>query len=298
MENEIVNQKIKSVKKIYSVLAIAAIIMIIGGLTSVVYLGPPTDAWVRPIVSVLPYPALVVGNKVLTFSEYLKELDAFTKYVGILSADQAPPTADEIKQQVLKTLENKVVIQQLAEQYKIFLDQARVDEMYTGIASQTGDEAFAVQVADSFGWTIAEFKQRVVEPYVLAAQVGGALAVDTELQKEAKIKADEVFARLKNNEDFAVVADEINKNRPIGAGGDVGFYDRANLPKEWLDALDRLAINEYTDVIDAPDGFLILKLTGKEEKDGVTNFRLSVIGIDKTTLQHVVDEFLATKRVW
>ena len=103
---------------------------------------------------------------------------------------------------------------------------------------------------------------------------------------------------MKNNEDFAAVADEINKNRPIGAGGDVGFYDRANLPKEWLDALDRLAINEYTDVIDSPDGFLILKLTGKEEKDGVTNFRLSVIGIDKTTLQQVVDEFLATKRVW
>ncbi len=86
--------------------------------------------------------------------------------------------------------------------------------------------------------------------------------------EEAKKKAKEIIKKLDDGEDFEKLAKE-NSNDPGSAsnGGDLGYFNKGDMVKEFEEAAYDLRINEYTkEPVKTSYGYHIILKTGEKEK--------------------------------
>lgn len=86
--------------------------------------------------------------------------------------------------------------------------------------------------------------------------------------EEAKKKAKEIIKKLDDGEDFSKLAKE-NSNDPGSAsnGGDLGYFNKGDMVKEFEEAAYDLRVNEYTkEPVKTSYGYHIILKTGEKEK--------------------------------
>jgi hypothetical protein len=271
------------------------LLLVAGAFTSMVYLRPPTDGFVRALAGALPYPAAVVNGKPILLRDYLAEHDALTTYLASGSAPEGVDAA-AASGNVLETLINKAALSQLAARYGVQLDESRVDELLSQVGGESGD-AFAGELDKNFGWTVDEFRGRVVNSLVLASQLSEYVAASEELQHDAKAKAQGAVARLDAGEEFAAVAGDASEDESAKAGGDVGFVPVAQLAGTEYEPILSLKPGEHTRVLSTADAFVVAKLGERVTKPEGEEVRLSVIVVPKRTLEQVVDEYLSQSKI-
>jgi len=83
-----------------------------------------------------------------------------------------------------------------------------------------------------------------------------------EKDAEIKAKAAALLARVRAGEDFATLARQ-NSEDPgsAAAGGDLGFFGRNRMVKEFEDAAFSLSVGAVSDVVKSPFGYHIIKVT-------------------------------------
>ena len=86
-------------------------------------------------------------------------------------------------------------------------------------------------------------------------------------------KAEEALAALKKGDDFAEVAKKYSETPEAEDGGDLG-YITTQLDDDIGKSIDKLAKNQYTDILEVSDAFEIFKLTDKHA-GGVLSFDLA-----------------------
>lgn len=87
------------------------------------------------------------------------------------------------------------------------------------------------------------------------------ILVNTE--EEAKAAA----ARLKKGEDFAAVAKELSKDPGASDGGDLGFFTRDTMVKEFSDVAFVLEKGKVSDPVKSQFGFHLIKVEEKRSKE-------------------------------
>ena len=107
-----------------------------------------------------------------------------------------------------------------------------------------------------------EHKNEFVMPEEVALR---AIEVSTEGKSEAEIPelkktAETYLQRIKDGEDFAVLAKRYSDGKTAKQGGYLGEYKRGELSKELEDKVFTMKKNELTDVIETKQGFLILQV--------------------------------------
>lgn len=269
-------------------------------MTSFVYRHDPTDSSVRKIVGVIPYPIAVVGNQVITYGEYLEERDALNAYFVSTAAQNGTDSPDEevIAKGILDTMAHKIVVADMAKNDGIELDSAKVDEFYANALGGADPAAFEAQLQTMFGWTPDQFRSRVVEPVVLATQVGETLGADESLQSEAKQKAQAAYDRVASGEDFGKVATDASSDPSATAGGDVGSIKLAEIPEEWRESVSALKPGDYSGVVEGQGYFMVFKVAERTGKDADESVKLALISVAKKTLEDVIQEYLASHRNW
>lgn len=269
-------------------------------MTSFVYRHDPTDSSVRKIVGVIPYPIAVVGSHVITFKDYLGERDALNAYFLSMAAQNGADSLDEdvVAKGILDTMVRKLVVEDMAKAAGIELDSAKVDEFYQNALGGADPEAFETQLQTMFGWTPDQFRSRVVEPVVLATQVGDTLVEDEALQAELKAKAQAAYDRVASGEDFATVAGDASSDPSAASGGDVGSIKLSDVPEEWRESVSALKPGDYSAVIEGQGYFMVFKVVERTGKDADESVRLSLISVTKKGLEDVIREYLATNRDW
>jgi peptidyl-prolyl cis-trans isomerase SurA len=129
-------------------------------------------------------------------------------------------------------------------------------------------EVYAEVVKTQYGYHIiklTERKERI--PQVKASHILIGLQnqegpVDS---AEAKAKAEEVYAKAKQGEDFAALAEEYSDDTGSKAnGGDLGFFERRMMVKEFDEAVFNLEVGEISDIVKTNFGYHIIKLTDKK----------------------------------
>jgi len=95
--------------------------------------------------------------------------------------------------------------------------------------------------------------------------------VNGEKAEQAKTKAEEALALLKNGTDFAEVAKQYSEDSSGAAGGDIsGEYDQAHLPEQLGNAVFALKPGENTDILDYDSGYYIVKMRQRTEESQMT----------------------------
>ena len=75
-------------------------------------------------------------------------------------------------------------------------------------------------------------------------------------------KASTVLDQLKSGEDFSTLASKYSDDMVTkDIGGDLEYFDADVFPSEFNEAINKLALNEYSDIIDLDETYHILKVT-------------------------------------
>ena len=131
-------------------------------------------------------------------------------------------------------------------------------------------------VADFYNANRASFN--LAEPQVHLAQILVTPTPDPNVrnlksdkatnEEEARKKVEMIAARLKQGEDFAMVAQAFSEDGNTAAnGGDLGFVPQSSLEQahtELRKMVMALAPGQYSPMIRTPEGFRILKVVSKE----------------------------------
>jgi len=111
----------------------------------------------------------------------------------------------------------------------------------------------------------ARYRQNI-QTYSTPEQVRAShILLKTEGKDEAAVQkqAEAVLAKVKAGADFAALAKQYSEDGSKDAGGDLDFFGRGAMVKEFEDAAWALQPGQVTDLVKTPYGFHIIKLTDK-----------------------------------
>ena len=102
-----------------------------------------------------------------------------------------------------------------------------------------------------------------------------------EQKAAAKTKIDGLLKQVKAGEDFAALA-KANSDCPSKErGGDLGFFDKSSMVKEFADAAFAMKVGEISNVVETQFGYHIIKVTDRKE-GGMTSFEKAKADIIKS----------------
>jgi peptidyl-prolyl cis-trans isomerase D len=82
-----------------------------------------------------------------------------------------------------------------------------------------------------------------------------------EQSKATEAKAGKALARVRAGEDFAKVAREVSEDSTASAGGDLSYFTRERMVKEFSDAVWSMKVGQTSDLVRTPFGFHIIRVT-------------------------------------
>jgi peptidyl-prolyl cis-trans isomerase C len=87
----------------------------------------------------------------------------------------------------------------------------------------------------------------------------------------AKAKIDGLLKKVKAGGDFAALAKENSDCPSKERGGDLGFFDKGSMVKEFGDAAFAMKVGQISNVVETQFGYHIIKVTDRKE-GGMTSF--------------------------
>jgi peptidyl-prolyl cis-trans isomerase C len=93
----------------------------------------------------------------------------------------------------------------------------------------------------------------------------------TEEKAAAKAKIDGLLKQVKAGGDFAALAKENSDCPSKERGGDLGFFEKSAMVKEFADAAFSMKVGQISDVVETQFGYHIIKVTDRKE-GGLTPF--------------------------
>ncbi len=258
-----------------SVFVLLALIGFLVILTLLVYRLSLTNPLTRTVVSILPFPAVLVNGTMISMRDYIDEHNALLQYMESTGNEELP--SDEIvRQTILDALINKAVIRELALRTGIKLDQERVEQYYLDVVqNQQSEEVFTKELNETFGWTREQFKKRIIESIVLALQMSEYVLANAEWQAEARTQIEQELTAP--------------GSVPEKDLGDVAVL---NLPSQWADVA-QLPVGQRSGILESEREYVIVKVEERKEETSEVQLHLKAAIVPKKTLEDVVKEYLA-----
>lgn len=251
---------------------------------------------------VLALPAVKINGLKVAYSDYIDDLGTIKKFYA--SQSGMPEATDEQKSdQVISRLMANALIADLAKKFKVEVIESDVSEMKARTIGQLGSEEEAEkELNEKYGWTLAKYVERVIEPLVLEQKLQKAFAENTndeykdftapevrashilfavENEKDdAKIKkqAEAVLKRIKAGEDFAKLAAEFGSDGTKDAGGDLGWFGKGMMVPEFENAVFALEKGQLADaLVRTQFGYHIIKVDDKRTAGDFVAFMDDII---------------------
>lgn len=220
---------------------------------------------VDKIVQAVPFPILIVNGKAVSYKDYLEDVTTLKYYIASnqdAQTTQAPPNEEELHRVILNRLVYDTVLYQAADKYKISITQKELDDQLQQIAQQSGNASNIDQVLKGlYGMNQEQFKRKVLKPYLTFQQLQTALTDDAKLDADAKTKAESVLAEVKaGKKTFEDLAAQYSDDASKTSGGDLGFFSKGQMVKEFEDAAFAMKPGETTDLVKTKFGYHIIKV--------------------------------------
>ncbi|HEU5180765.1 MAG TPA: peptidyl-prolyl cis-trans isomerase [Candidatus Polarisedimenticolia bacterium] len=113
-------------------------------------------------------------------------------------------------------------------------------------------------------YTVPE-KRRASHVLVKVASDAPADAV-----KSAEARIRKALSRLRQGEDFVKVAKEVSEDSTAATGGDVGYFTRDQMVREFAEAAWSMKVGDLSEPVRTPFGFHVIKLTDQQPAHELT----------------------------
>lgn len=281
---------------------ILGLLLAAAAMTVYVYKADYDQKALRQIVNVIPYPAAVVNGSWVSYAELLEGYDGLMNFYAVQAEEYGSqaPEGDEMLANLLDNMIRSQIIEDLAKEREVEIDESKVDRLMDQAVADAGGsmEDLTALILDNYGWTLDEFRERVLTPLVLASQVQDDLLSDEQLQDEAKQKAEDALAEIQGGTAFSEVAGRVSDDPSGVNGGNIGYVHPSEFGDDWGAVLLEMEEGEVSDMLEASEVYGILQvdeIVDPEEED--PQMSVSVIIVSKKTIEDVVNEELANAKI-
>ncbi|MDD5043104.1 MAG: peptidylprolyl isomerase [Patescibacteria group bacterium] len=253
------------------------------------------------IVKTFNFPIAYVNYRSVSMGEFVEDVETL-KHVYAKQKEQAPdfvaPEEKDIKINVLDRLIRNELIKQKSKAFKVSVAKDDVEKEFEIFLSQSNGEDVDKELSELYGWGREQFKNKVIRPFIYQEKLSEALNNDAELNKEYLQKAEEVLNKVKSGaKSFEELAKEYSEDITAESGGDLGFFSRGQMVKEFEDAAFGLAEGQVSELIKTRYGYHIIKVlekktneeTGEVEQVHATHILIRGIDLD-SYIQKVMEE--------
>jgi len=229
----------------------------------------------KSFAKALGYPIAMVNFQGLAFTDYLDDLNTL-KFFYDAQEQQNPgsvtkPTDEYLEKSVLSRMIREKFLANKAKELNISVSTDEIGTEYSNIVSQAGDAATVEQTLLSlYNWTPEQFKNKVLQPYLVRTKVQEYIAQDDTINADAKTRAEEVLSKLQNGENFEDLAKQYSEDVTGSSGGDLGYFGKGEMVKEFEDAAFALEVGQTSGIIKTQYGYHIIKLLEKVAASGDT----------------------------
>lgn len=227
------------------------------------------------MVQWFPFPAVLVNNQWILYRDYSADVTDAWAVVDRFAADptfQAQlggslPSHSEIAQTELDRMVQVQLMEQMATAYNITIEPADIDKAYDDFV-QTQAQGDASQIESTlqelYGWTVDQFKVKVVRELVLRQKVSDYLLANKKDDYTADAKATIADLQTQLQADPTKFADLAKANSQDGSaaeGGDLGWFGKGKMVKPFEDAAFALTEpNQISDIVESQYGFHLIQL--------------------------------------
>ncbi|MFA6474742.1 MAG: peptidylprolyl isomerase [Patescibacteria group bacterium] len=267
---------LRSKKKVIIGVVVAVVLVLIPFIYTgiVIYGQQQRNSFTDQMTNWFPFPAAIVNQQWLSYRDVHSSVDDAVKVTEKFASDQAMvsqlgavPTATEVAKTEYDRLINVELLEQVAKEHAVTASADEIDTMYKdAILSQVqGDESQVEQtLQELYGWTVDEFKQKVVRELVLRQKLQTTLLTDnvTDYTASARQKIEEVKQKVDADPtQFAELAKQYSDDGSASNGGDLDWFARGVMVPEFETAAFALTEpNQVSDVVQTEFGFHIIQL--------------------------------------
>lgn len=287
--------------KLFTALAVSAGLLISATAWSQVKLSPVVPPKTQSSAQVVNSIIVVVNDEVITrqeLNEQIRVVEMSLKKQGTPLPDRAA-----LQKQLLERMIIDRAQMQLAKENGMRVDDVMLDRTMLRLAEQNkmSLQEFRNQI-EREGTSYAKFrevirddilKQRIREREVDSKIQVSETEIDNYLAADASNKtakqelnlahilisipekasaeqiaarrqrAEEVIGKLRSGADFGKTAVTYSDSSEALKGGDIGWREQDRLPQLFVDAISKVKVGEYSDIVRSPNGFHIVKVNGK-----------------------------------
>ena len=229
------------------------------------YVAQNTSKFMYRVSQVVPYPVASVDGEWVRFSDYLRKLRSNIQ--ALLQQKQIIPDSADGRRQVeyykvreIVGVEQDAYARKLARGRGITVSSQEVNDFIkkTVDAKSVSLSAYEKTVLNTFyDWSLSEYKT-VIRDQLLKRKV--SFAVD----EPARKRVDEIQDKIKNGEDFGVLASQLSDDDITkAASGDVGVLSKTTPDINGTIAVaEKLEAGQVSNPIEGSDGYYIIKVIG------------------------------------
>ncbi len=261
----------------------------------------------------IPYPAVIINYKnFVTVSELSENLQSVKKFyenqdfskVGLrvdFSTEDGKKRLKVNEREILNKMIEDKAIEILAKKNGIKITKEMVDQSVSRKMEEysSSEETMEGNLGRLYGWTVADFKVKIVEPSLYKEELVKIFAAqqkDSNNQIRGKIeKAQEELAA---KADFAEVARKYSDGSTAQEGGELGWYKKDQIIPALADKVFSLEVGKYSDIIESELGFHIAQLEEKKTENNEDLVRFRQIFVRKKDFASWLGDKMKDLKVW
>lgn len=289
MENKI-EKKDKEIKVstfLWAILFIAVIVIIINGL--LVYGFNTDNVFTRFPTKYLPYPAAMVGHRVIKIEDLRKRVKAIENFyenqnfsdIGWRIDFSTPEGKKRLKIKEKLSLEKLVeekIIETEANNVGIKLTKEMVSEEVKNKLSAYGQDGDQKNnLSKLYGWTMADFEENIVKPALYQEKLAEKIKNSDARYTQAKEKIKKAQADLKNGRDFETVVGQYSEGDSVKNNGELGWFSEEEMLPEISATAFKLKVGEISDIIESSLGFHIIQIESTDTINGMEKVKIKQI---------------------
>lgn len=190
--------------------------------------------------------------------------------------------------------QNKMSIQEFRNQiekegtsFAAFREEIRDDILMQRIREREVDSKIVVSELEVDNFLAAEEKSTSAPQELNLAHILIRIPENASAEQIAqrRARAEEALKRIRAGEDFAKLAATYSDSAEALKGGDIGWREQDRLPPLFVEAINKIKVGEASEIVRSPNGFHIVKLSGKR---ALTAKAAAAPAVQQTNVRHIL----------
>lgn len=203
------------------------------------------------------------------------------------------------KELINKMIEDRAV-EILAQERGINISKKTVADNVDRKMDEYGNKEVVKENLDNlYGWTIDDFKNKIVRPSLYKDALEKWLAENDgkERNEKAQKTAQDTLEKLKQKGDFEKIAQEVSEGGTADTGGKLGWFREDQVSLEIKDSVLALEKGKFSDVLESKMGYHIIKVDNTREIDGQKAYEISQIFFPKVSFANWLDSKIKDMKI-